>query len=141
MAGALDALQQVQMGAAEPCVDSYIFVDAAGAAIYPLLRTVETLFTHCGSAQEAFQSVMLQRTLASACTDGKLQLRDIDMLSCQFMSSNFVSYDGTPDALRVFDFLRLLVRAGMIAFPGTEPCVALSQLLENIGFPSAAPSS
>merc|ERR1712007_421055 len=109
------------MGEREPRVDSYIVVDIARNNVYQLLRTVESLFARCGGAQEAFTATILQSTLAPACASLPLESHHVDTLSEQFRNTEFVSYDGAPNALRVFDFIKLLTKVGSIAFPGDEP--------------------
>merc|ERR1712048_887966 len=132
MEGMLRLLEQVTLGVPHPAVDCYTPVDVAGTDLCNLLQSVDALFARCGGAREAFTSASLQGTLQAFLEDGKLEMHDIDVLSQQFSSSRFVSYDGPADALRLFEFLELLQKVGARVFPGEEPRSALNGVLKAV---------
>mmetsp|Transcript_123630 Transcript_123630/g.219083 ORF Transcript_123630/g.219083 Transcript_123630/m.219083 type:complete len:645 (+) Transcript_123630:75-2009(+) len=129
MAGAFQLVGQLHNGEV-PSVEAYIYANAAQADFYPTIQAVEVLFHHCGGAPKCFESHVLQRALAPAYEQGQLTSPILEALIQKFRSTDFVSQQGAPNALRLYDFLALLVQVSIAAFPFLNTRDGLAQLLE-----------
>mmetsp|Transcript_10448 Transcript_10448/g.18832 ORF Transcript_10448/g.18832 Transcript_10448/m.18832 type:complete len:567 (+) Transcript_10448:114-1814(+) len=129
--GAFETLDLLTKGQ-QSCASNYIPVPVLEDALWSTLTSLELLYSRAGGAAKAFTTSGLRRILGGLCSPGSLEKHDLDVLAQRYRPTNFVTHDrdSKPDALRLFDYITLLLYVVGRAFPHLTAPDGLAQALQ-----------